>query len=155
MRKAIHDKLITDFSNLTHESSSNKLFADTKKYYFEIPTNTPSCRIIPISQGIEVVGNTTDNRAYRFQADIYELIESSATQAEAELKIDRLGNIEDSIVAYLEKIPDNLEHAITGIHVTSIDITNVFYNYEVNESGTVVYLSIAFDINVIITPQLL
>jgi len=154
-RKAVHDKLITDFGNLTYDGGSTKLFTQVKKFFYEIPDTTPACRITPQAQSVRIDGNTTDVRQMSFQADVMEMIEQSGMQTEAETKIDRLSNIEDSVIKYLEIIPNSLEHAISGMHIIALDINSIIYSYEPSERGLAIYLSFQFTINIILTPQLL
>lgn len=154
-RKPLHDKLITDFTALKHIDASSSLFANVKKIYLNLPTSTPACRIIQTAPAVEVLGNTSDIRSLGFQADIYELIEASASEAEAVIKIDRLSNIEDQVYAYLEELPNNLEHAITSIHVFELHPQPAIYNYVQAEQGIEVYLTIPFELKILITPQLL
>jgi hypothetical protein len=153
--KLIHDKLITDFKALTFESSVNKIFVDVQKYFKDLPTNTPICRIIALNGNIQNDGNSTDTRTFSWQADVFELIEASASQSEADIKINRLENISDIVIAYLEKIPNSLEHAITNIHIVNTIPRNIVYSYELAEIGVAHYLTIIFDTEVLITPQLL
>jgi len=154
-RKPLHDKLIADFKLLNFTGTSTKCFANVKKHYFEIPATSPSCRIIPISPSVQIEGNTMDTRVLGFQIDVFELLEASASEEEAEKKIDRLSNIEDIILAYIQKLPNNLEYAVTGVHVYEMVAQAGFYSYEGMEQGIAVYLTIPVDLRIDITPQLL
>jgi hypothetical protein len=155
MRKEIHNKLIMDFSALTFTSTTVTCFADVKKFYFDAPEVTPVARIVPSTLSIDVVGNTTEIRQYGYQVDVYELIEASTTQAEAELKIDRLSNIEDTIMTYLRKLPNNLEYDVAGVHIIDIGISESNYSYELGDTGIVINLGVPFTLSVNTTPQLL
>lgn len=154
-RKAVLDKIITDLTALNHDGGSNDLFANVKKIYLEYPTSLPSAIVLNTGTAVEIIGNTSDNRVLDFEINVMELIENSSSQTEAELKIDRLGNIEDVVISYLEKLPNNLENDISGIHIVDLVINTAIYDYQNDERGIMLNLVIPFSVKIILVPQLL
>ena len=72
---------------------------------------------------------------------VYELIETNVDDTEAKRKLDRLMDIEDRILAYLEKVPNNIEY-VNGSHLYRLQVQPSSYSYESSENGLRVYLSI-------------
>lgn len=153
-RKPIHDKLITDFSALVFDGTAVNLFTAVQKVFVDEPEDLPVCRIIPVAMSVEVDGNTHDTRILSFSADVFDAMDLESL-TNAENKIDRLSNIEDSVVAYLEKLPNNLENEVSGIHIYDIMIERLQYQYQTNERGLEVVLNIPFSLKLSITPQTL
>lgn len=154
MRKEITDKLITDLKALVF-SGTSKIFGDLKKVYIDMPTTLPAGYVLPAGVTVEIIGNTSNLVKYSYDITTIDIIENSANQAEAELKIDRLSNIEDKISNYILKLPNNVENALTGIHITDTRITNGIWDYASDDRGIIVILNISCELDVVITPQLL
>lgn len=152
---AIHNELISQLSGLVFEGTSALLWKSVKKVYMNNPTDFPVCRVLPVSTGVTVDGDYHDTRTYRFEIATYELIDNSADQTEAETKIDRLSNIEDSLYKYIEVVPNSMEHAIPDIHIYNIDIAGTEYNYANGANGVEISQSTIINLQVTITPQLL
>ena len=141
LRKSIEDKLITDMTALKHDNNTDSCFAVTQALFVDFPTSLPACQVLPMSPSVEVSGLGYDSRVLGFDILVYELIETNADYAEAKRKLDRLMDIEDRILNYLEKIPNNIEY-VNGSHLYRLQIQPSSYSYESSENGLRVYLSI-------------
>lgn len=145
VRKLITAKLITDLSALTYESSANLLFTSVKRLFATKPTSVPVCAVSSIGTDIEALDTFTDHVGYRYQLEIYDTVENLANnQSELDIRIDRLTNIEDQVNEYLEAIPNNLEYAISGLHIDRIDVDGVTYDYGTADQGAELLLTIPF-----------
>lgn len=157
MRKEIHDKLVTDFSSLQFEGG-NALFTSVKKIRRTNPTST-ECILMKADLVEEISGNTETDRIYGFVAIIEEFIESSISQTEADKKIDRLSNIEDKILNYLQKEPNNLrawgQSQNPLIEIFKIRVMPSRHQEAITEKGYAVGLVIPFTVYVLNVPQLL
>lgn len=157
-RQLIQDALVTAFAALVHPSDSVPIFpADSVgKVFVKDLTNLPRCVIVATGMSpVNVYGNDTDIRPYSWNAEVYEILENAETEAEAIVKINRMSSIEDAILKYLEKIPNPIEHTITGIHITNISLQGNNIAYQQTETGIAVYLTVSFITEVVISPQLL
>jgi len=143
-KKAIHDKLITDFSALTY--SDNKVcFKEVQKIFISFPSGTPSCQILSTEPTVDQSMLQYDKRMYGFSAIFFDYIESNASQSVADDKIDTMSDIEDVVLDYLEKVKNNnLETAISGLKVVDIAVSAGRYSYEDSENGIRIYCSIDF-----------
>lgn len=152
IRKPLHDQLITDFAALTHSNGTDALFATVEKIYIDYPTAVPACQILVSQPSVDVLGITSDNRRLGFSSIVYELIEQSTNQAAANSKIDRLSDIEDQIMAYLEQIPHPIERAVSNVHVANIVVNPSIYNYQETEKGIMIFQTINFElvVNVVV-----
>lgn len=155
-RKPIHDKLITDFTALTFDGTAINLFTEVKKLFVVEPEDLPVCRITSTGLRVEIDGNTHNTRLLGFVADTFDSIPlDNISQEDAEKRIDRLSNIEDSVLAYLSKLPNNIEHEVGTIHIYDMQVEQTSYQYQSGERGIEVMLSIPFTLKLSITPQLL
>lgn len=146
MRKELQDEIIDQLEALTYTGTANVLFADVRKVYKEQPLGFPIARVISTSNGVEVLGLDYDNKIMGFQIDVFDLLDEQITQDEAETRIDRISNIEDMILNWLEELPNNIEREVTGVHIHTIDILRGGFNYENNESGIMLNLAIPFEL---------
>lgn len=144
-RKKIYDKLITDFTAMTHYNS-NTCFAHVQKVYIDIPNELPACEILPSTPNVQIDGIDWNQKALGFTAVVYELINSPADQNAANAAIDRLSNIEDVVTTYLQKIPHPLQDTDATIQFVRIDNINGQWNYLMSETGLRMFLSINFDV---------
>lgn len=141
LRKSIEDKLITDMGSLKHDNNTDACFAVTQALFTDFPTSLPACQVLPMSPSVEVSGLGYDSRVLGFDILVYELIETNADYTEAKRKLDRLMDIEDRVLNYLEKIPNNIEY-VNGSHLYKLQVMPSNYSYEMSENGLRVYLSI-------------
>ncbi len=144
LRKSIEDKLITDMTALKHDNNTDSCFAITQALFVDFPTSLPACQVLPMNPSVEVSGLGYDSRVLGFDILVYELIETNADDTEAKRKLDRLMDIEDRILAYLEKIPNSIEY-VNGSHLYRLQVQPSSYSYESSENGLRVYLSIQFN----------
>lgn len=142
-------KLITDFSALEFANTNQKLFGAVANFFPQAPTTYPSCEIYAWNTRVNTLTNLEDERWYGYRAISYELVETSASTDIALLKTKRLLNIQDVVLDYLEKIPANLEHAITGIHVTSTTVDQILFDYVRLQSGITAYMTMDFTLKVL------
>lgn len=155
-RKPLLDKLITDFATFKHPGTTDNCFAEVVKIVVnEWPTSLPTCEVIMTDASVQVTGNDWNIQYYNFSSIVYELIETNASTAVANTKIDRLASIEDAINAYLQKIPNNLEHAVTNVHVVNIDVNPSRYVYEESPQGLRLAQRIDFSLEININVKLL
>lgn len=150
IRRPLYNKLITDFTALKHLGGSLDCFAAVEKIFIDFPTQLPACEILLSTPSTQIQGNDWDSRILSFRSVVYELMEVNINTADAEMKIDRLSDIEDRIFDYLQKIPNNLEHAVTGVHVFEVMPLPSRYFYEQSEEGMKLYQTIDFDLKIII-----
>ena len=153
IRKPLTDQLITDFTALKHSNDTDALFASVQKIYIKYPDALPACVIAPSSPSVEVAGLDFDQRILGFTAEVYELIEANddGDISEAVRKLDRLSDIEDQVYNYLEQIPNPVERAVSGVHVTNIDIAPGNYIDIFTERGLERFLQINFDLSITIS----
>jgi hypothetical protein len=102
IKKVIHDKLITDMRALTFYNS-NKCFADVQKMFVDFPTGTPFCEVYATQPTINIDGLGFDSRSYGFAFIVGDYISKETSQTQIDLQIDRMSDVEDSILDYLEK----------------------------------------------------
>lgn len=145
MRQQLLDEIIEQISALTYPSSANVLFADVRKIFKEQPLGYPIARVINTSNGVDILGNDVDQKTMGFQIDVFDLMDEQVTQDDAETRYDRMSNIEDILYEWIEKIPNNLENE-TSTHIHAVNILRGGWNYETNESGIMVNLSIPFEL---------
>lgn len=145
-RKSLHNKLIDDFKNLTFPDDTNTIFTDVTKIIKDFPVMLPYCVIAPTTPNVEVQGLSANDRILGYTATVYEEIEASEDLTDAESRIDRLEDIEDMIIAYLEQIPNPIERVVTNVHAYKIDILPSRYTYSVGEAGVRIYLEIDFNV---------
>jgi len=145
--KLLQDKLIEQFKLLTHPASASLLFSSVEKIYMSEPTQLPSCEV-----QIQTVNNTTsdnytNNKIFVFDAIVYDLIESASnTQAEADSRVDRISNINDSLTNWLSYIPLPIEYSITDLHCWKVDEISSNFDRLQNSQGVMLYLSIKFSV---------
>lgn len=152
-KNAIHDKLIEDFQAFQFEGGQT-MFDSVRKAFYTLQ-GARDCLIVPGDPGVEVIGNTSDDRFYTFTAVTMEEYEASASQAEMDTRIARLGNIEDRILDYLQKVPNSLDGAVDGVTVYKINVSPSRYEYQMDSDGASVVLYIQFVVHTLLTPQLL
>jgi len=148
-RKKIHDEIINDLKTLTHHSSSNLLFADVKKIFVDYPNQTPVCEVTPSTTEIFKIDTNQDARVYIFDLIVYDLLAEQAGETELNKRIDRLQKIEDRLLDYIEKLPNDLEGAITGIKIYTVEPSNNQYLYEQSEQGIKLYLTMQIKVYVL------
>lgn len=146
--KPLHDKLINDFTNLHHDGDE-LCFGDVEKIFLDFPVSLPSCEIIRMEPTVDPIGLDYDVRSIGFRSIVYEQIEYNSSQQEADAKIDRLSDIEDVIMEYLEKIPNNIG-TISGEKIHKIDIGPSRYDYVSAKSGMSIYQIIDFSLHILV-----
>lgn len=136
MRGLIHDKLITDFAALQFEGG-NTLFGNVKKDFRQVAMGSGDCLLLMDDMSQDVQGITTTQRDYGFLWVYMEATEASITDIEAATRISRMANVEDAVVNYLQKIPNNLRAwgDTNSIEVVRIAVTNVFYDESKTPDG--------------------
>jgi hypothetical protein len=146
-RKELHNELIEDFRNLEYFDDNIKIFHTVEKFIAKV-SGYPSCEIIPSEAIVNLLGITSDNRLLGFRSIVRDHIEADRAedQTEFERKIDRLSDIEDVILGYLEQVPHPLEHAVTDVHMIRIDVLPTRYFYEDSTEGISIYQSIDFNL---------
>ena len=152
MKLEIHNALISDLAALTYTGSTNTIFASVEKVYRTLPTSFPTCEVMPVSSNVIVEGNSSDTREYAFTLTTYELIENSTTQDIADLKIDRLDKIEDELLNYCEKLPNNLG-VVSGASIYDVQVDSVEYNYAADDKGIILVMVLQLTLKTIVTPQ--
>lgn len=147
--KTIQERLITDLSAMRY-SDNSVLLGSVKKYYIEIPTQRPFCEVMPTNFNILQDGISYDTRQESFYINVYEAIESTITDEEASIIIDRINEIKGRILRYLEKQNDILNWNLTDIEIYNVRPTNGSINTQLTEEGQVLILQInvTFDINI-------
>lgn len=153
MKKEIHDKLITDLTALTFNGTT-PIFTTVKKALYAFQDEL-DCLLIPGDPDNQVSGQSTDIRSYAFSLLVREFLENANNQTELDLKIDRLSNIEDKVLDYLQKLPNPINTSLSGINVMQILVSPCRYDYASNERGVEINLVVNFAVQVVITPQLL
>lgn len=153
----IHDKLISDFKGLKFSNNAT-IFTNVKKFYVDTMTAN-DCLIIPDSIPEETTGasagNTATTRAYTFRAVAMEIIESSDTDENGDIKYSRLLNIQDSILDYLQKEPSNLNSWGTSnnVNIYKIRVNSVNFDIQQFSSGYGVFLKVNFSVYLNVIPQ--
>lgn len=141
IKKVIHDKLKTDMGTLKYYNGET-CFAQVEKIFVDYPDGTPFCQVYATQPSVEVDGIDFDNRSYGFAIIAGDFISADSTQAQIDIQIDRMSDLEDSILDYLEKIPNKLEGLVAGVRPFRVDIINSDYSYEQAENGIRIYLNI-------------
>jgi len=156
--RAIHDKLITDFTSLKFSNNQN-IFNNVKKFYASTSMEALDCLIIPDSLSENVqggsAGNTQTTRIYRFRALSYEQIEAADTDNVGNIKYSRLLNIADSILDYLQKEPSNLNSwgSTNSINIYKIRVDSPRYDTQQTENGYNAFIDISFSVYLSLIPQ--
>lgn len=152
IRKPIHDKLVEDFSVLTYNGSTSRLFTEVRKAFVDIPARLPVCEISLGEQTAEFSSFNEDERVYSFISTVFDVVDStSISNNSIDTRIDRLSRIEDRIMDYLQKVkPNNLDGAIAGVDLYKITVRSVSYDYLQGNQGMQLIQSIVFDIHVIV-----
>ena len=140
-KKVIYDKLKTDLAALKYYND-NTCFADVQGIYIDFPEGTPFLQIYPTAPQIEIDGIDFDNRTYGFALIVGDLISKEASQTEINNQMDRLADIEDSILDYLEQIPNNFSGLAAGVRPYRVDIQGSSYLFEEAPDGIRVYMTI-------------
>lgn len=154
-RKPIQDLLITELKALTHADGTKKLLADVLPVMVEKAPKTPIGELLPVSLDVEVEGMNEDTRRYTYALVVYDSVGAKATNASAASVLNRLMNIEDMIIRYIEQIPHPKETAISGIHIYNWAISNSNITAVPRESGIGFALQINIVLSVLINNKLL
>lgn len=154
----IHDKLITDFIALNFADNTD-LFVNVKKFYAANSMKARDCLIIPDSNSETTEGQSAGNfqttREYAFRAISIENLEETDNDATGSIKYNRLMNIQDTILNYLQKEPSNLNSwgATNSIAIYKIRVRPVRWDVQRTESGFSAILDIPFSIFLNVIPQ--
>ena len=144
-KSLIHTQLITDVKALKF-SNNNTCFTDVQRIYATLPTTSPFAQVLSTGNNEEVEGMDYDSRVYNFSVLVYDLLQESLTQSELDLRIDRMSNIEDVLLDYLAKIPNNMTGKISGINCWKVDIGTGDVQYAEATSGIQMILKLDFRI---------
>lgn len=106
-RRLITNKLIADWQAFAFDGGGT-LLGNVKKYYKTSFMNGGDLMLMYDDLTTETMGITTDERGYGFQSIYIEEMESSISETEAERRLDRMAVVEDTILDYLQKQPNNL-----------------------------------------------
>lgn len=104
---ALLQKLITDFKALTFAGGED-LFIDVKSAYREGIRGNRQAILIPDDNSETIRGNTETDRQYGFLLSALEETNSTETDAIVQNMYVRLLNIQDALLDYLQKEPNNL-----------------------------------------------
>lgn len=140
IRKTLKDEVISNLSTLTHQNGIDLLFAEVGKIPIDDPDALPAIQVLDESGGHTIDGIDFDNRNINFRLVVWDMIEASALQAEADRRVDRLNDIEDMLMDHFEEIPQVYEDAI-GVHVFRIDIININYNTIPSKNGVEIIMT--------------
>lgn len=144
IRVPLHNKLIADFKALTHYDGQ-LCFNSVEKIHATIPTAFPANQILPSDATVNPDGLNYDGRAFGFKSVSWDVFKLDISQEELDAKIDRIQDLEDAIMSYLEKIPNRLG-IISGTRVHRVDIGNAEYSFEATDQGVAVYQRVNFDL---------
>lgn len=154
----IHDKLLTDFATLTFTGGAT-CFNSVKKFYTASSWGPRDCVVLPDSTPEEVIGpsagNTQTTRIYTFRAVVYEQIEAAASDSAGSIKYQRLLNIQDALLNYLQKEPSNLNSwgSTNSIAIYKIRVNQPRFDTFETEGGWGAILDLNFSIFLNIIPQ--
>lgn len=155
-RRLIHDKLITDFTTLQF-GNTNSLFTNVKKHYPLTSMKGGDALIVKDGFSENIQGIVSTERNYDFLFITYEAIESSLSQNDSDAKLDRLSEVEDKVLDYLQKEPNNLRSwgfsQSPSIEVVKIRVVSNLYDTLQAENGYVKELQIRFTITTRIDSQ--
>lgn len=140
IRKTLKDELITNLSTLTHQNGTDLLFAEVVKIPIDDPDSLPAIQVLDESGGFAIDGLDFDNRNINFRLVVWDMIEASGSQVEADRRVDRLSDIEDMLLDHFEQIPQPYEDAI-GVHIFRVDVPNVNYNTIPSKNGIEVIMT--------------
>ena len=150
VKKYLHQKLVDDFRLLKNPETNKLIFADVQKIFIEFPTKTPACQLTAGVPFVEPIGIDYDMRYYSFSATVADNFASNIDQTQADARIDRLSNVEDVILNYLEAIPNKAENFIDDIAIKRIDIKPSAGGFAVASDGLRYYLDIEFTLAVLV-----
>lgn len=103
------DKLITDLTALQKDApDSGVVFADVSKFFLDFPQNKPALWLRNDTTFPQEQNLSFDEMRIGFEAVIYDVLQSSPTQSDTDMKVDRLASCEWYLYDYLAKIPDNI-----------------------------------------------
>ena len=154
MRKEVHDQIITDFSGFTFSGGAPMFSQVVKALGNDITAQSGTCLISLDSPSVDIIGNTSDDRILGFSAFYIEFLQS-ASQSQVIDRVDRISNVEDRILDYLQKEPSDLRGAVSGVDIYKVRVTPSTYSEDQTEHGIVLTLTIRFQVHILLTPQLL
>ncbi len=144
IRKQLLDKLIADFRALKHYDGTSTMFNAVQRIYLDLPEILPSAQIIPIGADVDNDMIDFDNRQLNFSLIVFENLEENGTQDTIDIKIDRLCDIEDGVLRYIEQIPNNVGIVNGEFRVYKTAVNNVRWNYGEGVNGMALYLIVEF-----------
>ena len=155
MRKEILSKLKTDISALTYSGTVNLLFNSVQTYY-KGDFSSNDCILTTDGVNENITGNSSTYRDYGFLLAYIEEMETSTTDAQALIMVDRMSNKEDVILNYIQKEPNSLTSLISNnIEVVSMRVDGVSEDDTLTTSGYAKIKRVRFTVKVNIVPQLL
>ncbi len=154
----IHNKLITDFQALKF-SDNTVIFQNVRKFFPVNSMKSLDCLIVP-GPAPEVVegqsaGNFQTTRMYNFRAVVMEVLESTTTNVEGDIKYTRIMNILDAILDYLQKEPSNLNAwgNSNSINIFKIRVGLPDFVPQQSTNGYSVILDVPFIVYLNVVPQ--
>jgi hypothetical protein len=150
IKKYLHQKLVDDFRLLKNPDTDKLLLGDVQKIFLSFPDKSPACEILAGRPVIEPMGIDYDMRWYSFNAIVGDKFASNINQEQADGKIDRLSNVEDVILNYLEAIPNKAENFVENAPVKRIDIQPAVGGFEDASDGLRYYLGIEFSLGILV-----
>ena len=151
-------KLITDFAGLKF-SNNQVIFNNVRSFYTGDSMEPLDCLVIPditpeVTFG-ESAGNTQTTRIYQFRTLVFETIESSADNSAGQLKYNRILNITDALLDYLQKEPSNLNSwgNSNNINIFKIRVVQPRFDTQRTETGFGVLLDLSFGVYLNVVPQ--
>lgn len=152
MRNEIHDKIITDFQAFTF-SGGGSMFRQVIKGVGSDTTIDSGDIIIGFDQSTEeIYGNSSTIRNYGFVATYFEMIENR-TEAEIDIISERIGNVEDKILDYLQKEPPNI--TVDGLVIYKVRLGSILPQIIETEAGIGNIVDFRFNVFVELNPKLL
>jgi len=120
------------------------MFNAVQRIYLDLPEILPSAQIIPIGADVDNDMIDFDNRQLNFSLIVFENLEENGTQDTIDIKIDRLCDIEDGVLRYIEQIPNNVGIVNGEFRVYKTAVNNVRWNYGEGVNGMALYLIVEF-----------
>lgn len=146
-RKVVYDQLLTDLAALKHYDDEN-CFASVKRVFIEEPTQSPVGQLMPYYARVENIGISSDERVLGWLFNVYEVMGDETTQDEADRKMNRLADLEDSILRYIEQIPNNLGIVDGSVRIVRTSLDDVQYSVVNSNKGLIVSQQTKFSTDV-------
>lgn len=154
--KKLHNRLILDIADLDRIApDTGKVFGTVSKYFYDIPPNQPA---LYLQSGQLQIPNRDnlgfDDLRVSFTAFIYQVMESSTTQADMDTKVDLLNDCIIYLYRYIGEVPNNLGD-VDGVTVFNSEFLDASSRDVTTPSGQGLEIAVSFALDVSVDVKLI